>query len=552
MMRIYPKFVYKSCTTDRTIFDPRWLIRSSRRQQQNGLLSRDLTPNFTISDKYYTKQYRTLFGPYFHLPTLAMPGEGTLEYKCAVGRMIALRGDDTPNAMARSLRLAANQVTLHRRFRNILNRYKEHFESHIIRGDPEATYTEWLLAVHPKKKLRMKTDAKFLEFAGKPRTMTHVSYKLKNYELLADSKKRAIGDLGAENTQDSAHDMPSIKSAMSYPFTHNNLTTEFVKTASHETLSRVLDKLINVERGKMYFAYHSDDSCVSAGCRDGPVYFNGDVKACDGSHRTAFFRLVEQFLTITNGLDNAHAISVRRAMEYLKLPLVMRNPEDYREKVTYVFNTMRLYSGSSLTTTINNFANLFISFALERRVRNPSRMSKEQFKHAYKMAGEDVGYILRVDPCDFPEDLLFLKHFPSIVDGVVVPVVALGTWIRGFGTFVGDLPGRKSDGIINRAKAFLNDVVVSRENWGNHAIWDSFQHLRCHHKVVMTGNAYREALTSRSIGRTNIRVPDESLLRRYRISSSELEELCSLIARSNVGTVICSSTADKMYRKDYG
>jgi len=481
-----------------------------------------------------------------------MPGAGTLEYKCAVGRMIALRGDDGPNAKARSQRLAANQSTLLRRYRNILHRYKEHFESHIIRGDPEATYTEWLLATHPKKKLRMKTDAEFLKFTGKPRTMTHVSYKLKNYELLADGKKRAIGDLGAENTQDSAHDIPSIKTAMSHPFVHNNLTTEYVKTASHENLTRVLGGLLNTEPNQIYFVFSSDDSCVGAGCKDGSVYFNGDVRACDGSHRTAFFNLIEQFLTLTDGLDNAHATSVRRAMEYLKLPLVMRNPEEYREKVTYIFNTMRLYSGSTLTTTINNFANLFISFALERRAPNPSNMTKEQFKHAYIMAGEDVGYLLKVDSCEFPEDLMFLKHFPSVVDGIVVPVVALGTWIRGFGTFVGDLPGKQSDGIINRAKAFVNDVVVSRDNWGNHKIRDSFQHLRCHHTVVMTGNAYREALTSRSIGRTNIRVSDESILRRYRISNSELDELCSLISASNVGTVICDRTAHKMYMKDYG
>jgi len=551
-MRIYPKFVPKSCTTDRSIFDPKWLIRSSARQQANGLLSHDLTPNFVISEKHYTKQYRTLFGPYFHLPTLAMPGEGTLEYKCAVGRMIALRGDEAPNAKARSLRLAANQCTLRRRFRNVLHRYKEHFESHIIRGDPEDTYTEWLLAPHIKRKLRMRTDAEFLKFAGKPRTMTHVSYKLKNYELLPDGKKRAIADLGSENTQDSAHDMPSIKAAMSHPFVHNNLTSEYVKTASHENLSRVLGGLLNAEHGKIYFVYSSDDSCVGAGCKDGTVYFNGDVRACDGSHRTAFFNLVEQFLTVTDGLNNAHAASVRRAMSYLKLPLVMRNPEVYREKVTYVFNTMRLYSGSSLTTTMNNFANLFISFALERRAPDPSKMTKAEFKHAYLMAGEDVGYLLKVDACEFPEDLMFLKHFPSVIDGTVVPVVALGSWVRGFGTFVGDLPGRKTDGIRKRAKAFVNDVVVSRDNWGNHSLRDSFQHLRCNHSVVMTGNAYREALTSRSIGSTNIRIPDESLQRRYRISSSELQHLCSLIRTADVGTVICDSTAHAMYIKDYG
>jgi len=382
--------------------------------------------------------------------------------------------------------------------------------------------------------------------------MHHVTYKLKNHELLLDSKKRAIGDLGADNTQDSAYDMPSVKMAMSHPFEHNNLTTEYVKTASHLVLQRVLGGLLNVDRNKMYFIYSSDDSCVAAGCKDGRVYFNGDVRACDGSHRTRFFNLVEQFLCITDGLDNAHAASVRRAMEYLKLPLVMRNPEQYREKVTYVFNTMRLYSGSSLTTTINNFANLFISFALERRVPYPERLTKAEFKHAYLMAGEDVGYLLKVDSCESPEDLMFLKHFPSVVDGIVVPVVALGTWIRGFGTFVGDLPGRSKDGAETRAKAFVSDVIISRDNWGDHRMRDSFQHLRCNHTVVMTGNAYREALTSRSIGRTNIRVPDESIMRRYRITSSEYEHLCSLIAHAGIGDVICNVTATKIYMRDYG
>lgn len=509
----------------------------------------DYTPKFNVTIEDYHRETLTLFGPTFILPGAGHSGSGTNEYRAAVARMISQRCPEEGGAI-KSQRLSQNQWTIRRVYRNQLHRFKAHFEEHIVREHAEDSYARWLNTAHPKKKLRMKANEDwfhngvFLDDDG------HVDYKLKKYERLEAGKKRGTADLNVYRTQYTAHALEAIKMAWSVPFEHNRLRAVYVKSADTESLTEAFQRLVFPEPGRIEFYYHSDDSCVAAVCSDGVVQFNGDIKSCDGSHRTPLFELLRDILTRTGGLDNEHTYGLSLAFDFLKLPLRMVNQRNRKEKVKYEFTTTRLYSGSVLTTTVNNFANLLISFALERRVPNPSVVTREEFMQAYVLAGEDVGYLLKTQVCTTPADLQFLKHFPYVHGSTVYPVMGLGVWLRGFGLFKGDLPGRGP--IRARARAFNSDVIRGRVGWGQHLMSDAFANKVIEHDIRFTGDAYRAAVSYKTTGTSSVRVPNATLCERYHCREDELEYICELIANADVGSVVCHPTIDQIYMVDYG
>lgn len=510
----------------------------------------DLTPNFVDKTHASKDCYRSVFGPFFPVPKATLPGNGPEEYRTLVGRMIALRAAEKSGY---SVQLAENQARCFRRLRTRIGLFKRHFELHINREHEEVAYPRWLFQPHAKRKLRMSTAAEVRSLGNNFGDDDKcVKYKKKDGEILGANKKRGIGDLGCMRTDATAYIMDSIKESWDVPFAIGNATIEFVKSADKRRLKQVFLQLLNPPRNTFYFAYHSDDSCVGAHCKDGIIYFNGDIKACDGSHRTALFDVLEKFLSITHGLPNVHAPALTRAFKYLRSKLVLHYHVDKLQKVYYEFLTMRLYSGSTLTTIINNFANLLIALELELLAPNPGSMSREEFKAAYVTAGENVGYILKQQTCTCTEHLQFLKHSPTLVDGEIVPWMNLGTYTRGFGTFDGDIPHKRGK-YKEAARNFISGVVRSRLNWGNHAFNDAFHHLlieESEHKSRIS--QILDAEVAKSIGEAGPRIPLDALARRYNCSPTELEELCHYISMSSIADLIWLPVVGRLYDVDYG
>jgi hypothetical protein len=513
----------------------------------------DFTPRFTVDTLNYNKEYRSLFGPFFLLPGIAMPGQGGDEARTAVARMLELR---KPELIGYSERLANNQRSIRRLFRNQLHRFKVQLEQHIIRDECDVEKHRWLTQPHDKKFLRYQTENEIiLQGRHVDNDKKYIGYKFKNGELLSGEngigyKKRAIGDLGCVRTQRTAYVCESIKLAWSNVFNHGRLRSMYVKAPDQGILKDVFSELLS-PNDKLVFCYHSDDAIFSANCSDGFVICDGDIAKCDGSHRNAMFDSLYHMLAYDiNGSKNCHWNALSKAFGYLKLPIKMRNKFVQNESVMYRFKCMRLYSGSVLTTIVNNFANLLISLAFERRVPDPSKVTRAQLVRSYHLAAEDVGYIVKAKECTHIEESTFLKHSPTYVDGELVLFVGLGVWIRGFGTFRGDLPGRGDYNL--RAKAFNSDVVYSRKNWGNHIIRDSFWHLYSPHSVRMTGTAYREAMTAKSIGGTELRIPIENLCRRYSLAASDVLEACGLLLQANTGSLLSHPVFERFYKVDYG
>lgn len=340
-LRLTPSFIYtpKACETS---------ILTAKCQQRllknEKLVFPDFTPRFTVDHDEYVKDYVSCFGPVINL-SYCYPGSGQGEHRTAIGRMIALRAPDTPwlNPI-----LIRNQNCVGRHLRCALYEFKKHFESRIKRDTYSTSYPMWLMKPHAKRQLRVDQEIENT-IAGTDTCddAKDVQFKLKGKEFLSSGKKRGIGDLGAMRTSATAHVFESIKEALSGDYVYGNYTFEFVKSPDKGLLQNVFHRLLNTKTGEVYYPYFSDDCCVSAHCKDGRVYFNGDIKQCDGSHYTKMLDLVRDFFGITDGKLNCHSDAVNRAYGYLSRAACFKNTHSRRhkgEKVRYEFTSKRMLS----------------------------------------------------------------------------------------------------------------------------------------------------------------------------------------------------------------
>jgi len=549
--KLTPSFTYTPKPCEESVLT----LSCRKRLLGSGEVHPDFTPKFEMPKDQYENDYLSYFGPGFALP-YNYPGAGPDECRTAIGRMIALREPTKPWVNGRLIR---NQERFRRKFRVTLLRYKAWFESNMDRSPYEEAYPEWLFKPNAKRRMRIERE-ELNQITGHDYEDDHknVQFKPKKGELLPDGKKRGVGDLGSVRTSATAWCFDSIKAAMEgrENFKTGNYEYEFVKSPDKGKLVDVFKNLVNPASGKAYYVYFSDDCCVSAYCSDGVVFFNGDIKQCDGSHYTAMLKMVEDFLSTTRGVENVHSSAIRRAYAYLKKDLTFRNPaKRSKQKVKYSFTTSRMYSGFAGTTVTNNFANMMIGIALESIAPDPSVMTKAEFVLAYTRAAALAGYLVKAQLCEKPEDLQFLKHSIAIVDGEYIPYMGLGVEVRGYATFKGDLPGRGS--YIKRVETFLSDVAISRSNWGLHALREAMDTriIKDEDRVQMTGAVYASTLTdmsSKSIGVSGVYIPTSALLVRYHMTEADFTDLCDQIRSAQIGDIVFSDAAIALYNKDYG
>lgn len=488
-----------------------------------------------------------------------MPGLGSYEFRSMVSRLVAIR---EPNRPGFEEKLTANAARAPILLRRELHEFRKHLARHIEVELPESTYPRWVIEPNPKKDLRVSTD-KIKQSSGTDKIddTKKVDYKPKRGEIVGENKARAIADLGAWRTQATAHVIEQVKKAWAVPFETDHLLARYVKSSTKDELRTAFRELCEPKPGVLTFVYHSDDSCVGALCSDGYVRFNGDIKKCDGSHRQRLFDTLQRMLTHLFGDDYASTVfseEIDRAFLYLRSKLRVRNCWNWKEYVIYDFIDSRLYSGSVLTTIINNYANLWIALAMSQLVGNPLERKCAEIKDLYILAGEQVGYQLKVQDAEEVEKLQFLKHSPYMVEsGVYEPWMNFGTYLRGFGTYKGDLPllkGRKGT-IPERAAAFVSDVVVGRRTWGQHSFADSFEHLVVCPDSLAGGDAYRVAMEEikfKSSGSCLYRIPDEVICRRYDIPLADYQAFIDRTTTMKIFEYVDSGIAQRMYDRDYG
>jgi len=322
----------------------------------------------------------------------------------------------------------------------------------------------------------------------------------------------------------------------------NDHTLHFCKSPQTSELSKVFKNLLNPP-GKGYFVFFSDDSCYSRRRPDGSVeLFNLDISSCDSSHTNLLFDLLYE--CVPSRFKNQMGWLIRQCTAPLKLKsCVEKNKKDV---LLFYPNGPRLFTGSTLTTAINNLANILIGVQLA--LVNPDT------KDLASCIAE-TGYIVTgTEPLKNFRELQFLKNSPVIDrNGEIKPLLNLGVFLRASGVCRGDLPGRGN--VRDRARRFQKGLINSCYSHVSSPFFDMMRSTFHSTKGELPTREvvnFTNDLAFKQIKDVNVELAnDDDMFSRYNLTSAEIEEL-KLFIQQDVGTIMVSSGLDKVLTLDYG
>jgi len=274
-----------------------------------------------------------------------------------------------------------------------------------------------------------------------------IEYKMKIFEIAKPGKvPRMIGDLGVHASLQGFRITKFLKMAMaSAPLRYLGGEIEFCPKPNPLDMVRIFQKLIDPP-GRYYFVYFSDDACLAIRTKHGILRVNLDISSCDASHTH------ELFLSLKTLVPSHMQPDLQRLIDQCNEAITIYSRVDKRKKVVMKPESSRLWSGSTLTTAINNHGNIHNALAVAEAVVN----GPEDIIAACGKAG----YIVTVENCDDWHRLQFLKHSPVLdTDGNLRALLNIGVILRLSGTCKGDLPGRKSQPLRDRARAFQASLI---------------------------------------------------------------------------------------------
>jgi len=409
-------------------------------------------PKNTPVDSVFTKKdgsYHTCFGP-------------------CVAHSGVVYGNTDPNVSLATTRLTKSrlptipgfEVYLQDRQRSfivshspILDSIKRTYTHHFD------TYTDSILEAlehhgdsHPKAPLRIAAWKDIIDYNLIDDDLWNIPskgtlYKMKIFEIAKPNKvPRMIGDLGVHASLQGFRITKFIKAAMATePIEYMGGTIEFCPKPDPASLEAVFAKLIDPP-SRFYFVYFSDDSCLSIRVGEDVLRFNVDISSCDASHTGELFDLIQHMVPDSLASDMSSLI------KQCQTPITIHSRADPRNHVTLRPSNPRLYSGSTLTTAINNLANLLIALSVaESDCTNAQDVIS---------AAAAAGYIVTCDDCTDWHKLQFLKHSPVLDEtGHLRPLLNIGVLLRLSGTCKGDLPGSKKVPLSERAASFQASLL---------------------------------------------------------------------------------------------
>lgn len=361
-----------------------------------------------------------------------------------------------------------------------------------------------------------------------------VWYKLKREEIAKPGKyPRAIGDLGVAASLQGFRATELLKESMANNDVQvNGGTIRFVKTPDPTVLQDVFEKLINPP-GKFYFVYFSDDSCYSIRRDDGRVdVYNVDISSCDSSHTEALFEALYEVAPF------AVRDTIRRLIEQCQLPMRLQSIDREHTVLLKPCGPV-LYSGSTLTTLINNLANLAIALAVT-----------SDTNRAIEEAAASVGYVITLEKCKQPEDIQFLKCSPVATADGWKSVLNLGVLLRLSGICKGDLPGRGD--VKVRAAKFQGQLL---HGYMTHMRLKELDAMRRRFPIkdsdIFIKKAVEKELGNKMSTTEEFSVELSAVLKRYDLSETETADVEEFF-RADLGQALGGDGLDKILKKDYG
>jgi hypothetical protein len=360
-----------------------------------------------------------------------------------------------------------------------------------------------------------------------------VNIKFKTNEIGKPGKVgRCIGDLGVAMSMVGFRSTNFLKEACeSLPLQFDNGTAQFCKSPGHEELTNVFSNLIDPPKS-FYLAYFSDDACLSYRHKNKIIKLNIDISSCDASHRSIF----DVLLAIT---PPSLMPSMNQLMKQLEYPVTFYS-EDKKTRVEGYFSGRTLFSGSTVTTMLNNCVYILFAHHFSAKLHESDDVNIPNLF-------EDLGYIVTYEECETYHTLQFLKHSPVYdVDGHLQPLLNPGVMIRASGVCNGDLPGRGD--LRERASSFQHSLLN-----GMYPRVDFTLIRNMKRKAVKYFEVNTDEYTKTKTQVTGyFQVSDVEVYKRYDLEPYEVEELNEIYGNSGYGDYTVLTGLEKILDKDYG
>lgn len=505
----------------------------------NGLLCFPASPPRTSVFHGADGCYRTIFGPCVG-HTGVIYGVNNNNVSLAFRRLTAARVSlecDIKLQFAQRKYVQENQAFL-RCVQQLYSRNMPSYFGSLLEG------AEHYADPHKKKQLRIQAweeliGGDYKGFVLSDRLwLKKVLYKMKKDEYAKPGKfPRMIGDLGVAASLQGFRLVDLLKHVMAdHPLCYKGGEIAFCLKPEPTQLAHHFKRLLTTQT--YYFLYFSDDACFSVRHLGQLYTYNLDISSCDASHHAIFDALLE----ITPP-QWRHEMQV--LVDQCALPISIFDVDCITEcrRVVLKPHSPRLYSGSTITTFINNLANILICHSI---VNSGAYRPVDIIAAARK-----VGYVVTVQPCTQPEDIQFLKHSPVFdTDGQLRAMLNLGVLLRSSGQCKGDLPGRGDLSV--RARRFQGAFLRGMYPRTN------FRLLAMLMNKTLTPTSLEEATAEKELNGKVINegafftVTPEAMYKRYRMTTTEIEIFDYSFGSCGYEDHFNSSGADKILNLDYG
>jgi hypothetical protein len=524
------------------VYNQAYTVVSGHRWFQDGVIR---FPELTDRTEHRTQgidgTYRTRFGPCV-AHTGIVYGKSNSNQRKAMRRMTAARG-----TLAQELAYQCAQTAFVHDSEPFLQVIQTMYSQHMGGYTNAIQEAEWHHAdEHPKKQLRIHAWQEMVTGhwegigLGSRLWLKNPLYKLKLDEIAKPGKvPRMIADLGVPASLQGAWLVERMKKVMAaHPVRYRGCVIEFCDKPEPTRLARVFRRLLSTKT--RHYVYFSDDACLGVATPAGVVIYNLDIKSCDSSHTTAIF----QALVRVTPPALQHEMQV--LVDQCALPIRVRDvdfPESKRRVILRPTGP-RLLSGSTVTTFINNTANLLIA----KSIIDQNAVTVGEITQAASRAG----YLVTLEPCEIPQDIQFLKHSPVIdTTGRLRAMLNVGVMLRSIGTCKGDLPGRGP--FEPRARRFTGAFLRGMYPRVQFPLLQMLWLQASEPDTLSTRRVQNEFVDGRVVDEGEcFSVSSVEVYRRYRLSETEQAILDSEFGRAGFEEHYAGIAASKILSKDYG
>jgi hypothetical protein len=491
--------------------------------------------------------YKTRFGPGFETNAVIY-SRSDINMRYGMRRLLNVRCPDIPGYHQHLLNNQRIFIDSNLTFLTYIKElYAPHFMDYL--GAEEEMYLHYA-DPHIKRSLRIRAHDEMIEENVCSNCdhiwLRDVLWKIKPEEWAKYGKKpRCICDLGVSASLRGFILTNILKLAQSEEPIHlYGGSFAFCKTPDPFELKRHFD-LLRDPPGRFYFLYFSDYACLAIRDDKGDVqWFNLDISSCDASHGLPLFEALINLMPSDTSRED-----MRKLVRQCSAPLRVVSCADKYIKIKIKPKRPILMSGSTLTTGINNLANLLIGVSIVTSF-NGGKIGIEN--EGMIFAAAKAGYILTgCTPLEFFEDIQFLKHSP-VQDKFYEwhPMLNLGVLYRASGTCNGDLPGSKKQSLFERGTIFQRSLLRGAYPYLDFEILRKMKGT-CGPGVVVDTKAFTWKVVADADKYPITTILDESIIRRYRLTSDEYLELVE-VATYGFGWFFNTTGASKVLEKDYG